>query len=330
MLVPMDADADAPTLLRAPLAGALGLIGNTPLLRAARLLPGRPFDLYLKLEGYNPTGSAKDRAARRIVEDALERGVLAPGGHVVESSSGNMGLGLALVCAAYELRFTCVVDPHTTPQNLALLRAYGARVEVVQQVDEATGSYLPTRLRRVRELVEREGAWWPDQYSNLAGVAAHYTGTAPEIARQLGRFPEWVAVAVGTCATLQGIARWFHDQGAPTRILGVDSVGSVVLGGTAAPRKLPGIGSAQTSRLLDAALVHQAAQVEEADSVRWCRRLAAAEGVLVGGSSGAILAAIAAHEHLFQPGDQVVALMHDRGSRYLDLIFDPEGPFHGV
>jgi cysteine synthase A len=292
-----------------------------------RLWAPRRWSLHVKLDGMNPGGSSKDRAALRIIDDALADGRLRPGGLVVESSSGNMGLGLAIVCASYGIPFLCIVDPHTTRQNIALMRAYGATVEVVTVEDPVVKSYLPTRLARVRQvLAEQPGAFWPNQYENLSGVAAHYDGTGPEIARQIGGFPDWLFIAVGTCATIQGAARWFKDQGAPTRIVGVDSVGSVVLGGHAARRKIPGIGSAQKSSLLDMSLVDHAVHVEEDAAIAWCRRLARTEAVLAGGSSGCVLAAIDQLSDRFADGDVVVGLLPDRGSRYMDLIFDDGAP----
>lgn len=304
-------------------SGVLATIGDTPMVRLERLWAPRRWALHAKIEGTNPGGSAKDRAALRIIEDALADGRLRPGGMVVESSSGNMGLGLSVVCASYGIPFTCIVDPHTTPQNLALMRAYGTTVEVVTTEDPVVKSYLPTRLARVRQILDANpGAFWPNQYENQSGVAAHYHGTAPEIARQLGRFPDWLFVAVGTCATIQGTARWFKDQGAHTRIVGVDSVGSMVLGGQAARRKIPGIGSAQKSPILDLGLVDHAVQVEEDEAIAWCRRLAVGEAILAGGSSGCVLAAIDRMAAHFQDGDVVVGLLPDRGSRYLELIFE--------
>ena len=320
---PAPSPLSAPTPLPRPRGGVLATIGDTPMARLERLWSPRRWSLHVKLDGMNPGGSTKDRAALRIIEDALADGRLRPGGLVVESSSGNMGLGLSVVCASLDIPFTCIVDPHTTPQNLALMRAYGTKVEVVTVEDPVAKSYLPNRLARVRQiLAEHPGAFWPNQYENLSGVAAHYHGTAPEIARQLGGFPDWLFIAVGTCATIQGTARWFRDQGAHTRIVGVDSVGSVVLGGQPARRKIPGIGSAQKSPILDMTLVDHAVQVEEDDAIRWCRRLARTEAILAGGSSGCVLAAIDRLAGQFQDGDVVVGLLPDRGSRYLELIFE--------
>lgn len=305
--------------------GVLDLVGHTPMVRLDRLLAPRAWSLYAKLEGFNPAGSAKDRAALRTIEDALADGRLAVGGTVVESSSGNMGLALAMVCAWYGLRFICVVDPHTTPTNVQIMKAYGAEVVIVDHEDPTTRSYLPTRLRRVQELLDATpAAFWPNQYENWSGVAAHHDTLAPEIAEQLGRMPDWLFVAVGTCATVQGCATWFHDQGAVTRVVGVDSEGSVVLGGTAAPRKIPGIGSVRQSSFLDPALLAERVLVPEVESARSCRELGRTEAILAGGSAGATLAAVAALAGRFAPDDVVVAVLPDRGSRYLELLFDEE------
>jgi len=302
--------------------GLLSAIGNTPLVPLLRTLQPRKWSLYAKLDGFNPAGSTKDRAALRSLTDAIADGRIDRDTLIIESSSGNMGLGLAQACSYLGLRFHCVVDPHTTTQNIRLMRAYGAHVEVVQECDPVTHSYLSTRIRRVQELMAANpNSLWTNQYENRSCVASHYDTTAPEIVEQLGGFPDYFVCAVGTCATIQGCARYFHDQGAPTQIVGVDVYGSVILGGIAAPRKIPGMGSARKSSLLEPELIDIVSKIEEDDAIRWCRALAKTEAMLVGGSSGAVVAAVEQIHDQIPAGASVVVLMPDRGERYMDLIF---------
>ena len=155
--------------------GVLSAIGNTPLVRLSRVIPDARFKLYAKLEGLNPGGSTKDRPAFSILHHAIESGEVQPDTVVIESSSGNMGIGLAQACMYYGLRFICVVDPKATMQNVRLLKAYGAQVDVVQEPDTVTGEYLQARLNRVKSLLKSTGnTFWPNQYSHRFNAIAHH------------------------------------------------------------------------------------------------------------------------------------------------------------
>lgn len=306
-----------------PRGGVLNIVGNTPLVRLDRILQPRDWSLYAKLDALNPAGSTKDRAALRSVEDALNNGVLHKSSTVVESSSGNMGVGLAQACSYYGLRFICVVDPFTTQQNIRLMQTYGAEVEVVQEPDPVTHSYLASRIRRVNEIVDTlPDAFWINQYHNQSCVKAHRDTTAPEIVEQLGFFPDYFFCAVGTCATIQGCALYFSASNPETQVVGVDVIGSVILGGDPGPRKIPGMGSAQRSPLLTRSLIDVAVKIREEDAMRWCRTLARTEALLVGGSSGAVIAAVEQLADQIPEDATVAVLMPDRGERYLDLIFN--------
>ena len=303
--------------------GVLAAIGDTPLVELRRVMTPRAWSLHAKVDALNPAGSTKDRAALRAIEDAMDAGRIAPGAVVVESSSGNMGVGLAQACSYYDLEFVCVVDPFTTQQNIQLMRAYGATVEVVRDPDPVTHSYLSTRIRRVEQIVAETGAFWVNQYHNQSCVRAHQEATAPEIVAQLGgAAPDYFFCSVGTCATIQGCALYFKAHHPQTKIVGVDAVGSVILGGHPGPRKIPGMGSAQKSPLLTESLIDIAVKIEEPDAMRWCRQLARAEALLVGGSSGAVLAAVEQLAPQIPADATAVALLPDRGERYLDLIFN--------
>src|ERR1043165_658050 len=148
--------------------GILSTIGHTPLVKLSRLIEDAGFNLYAKLESFNPAGSMKDRVAFSIIKHALDDGSLRPGCTVIESSSGNMGVGMAHGCSYYGLRFICVVDPKTTKQNLEIIRAYGAEVDIVAEPDPDSGEFLVARVKRVKALLDAiPGSVWLDQYSNL-------------------------------------------------------------------------------------------------------------------------------------------------------------------
>src|SRR5579885_1149946 len=166
--------------------GVLAAIGDTPLIRLRRYLPEAPFEIFAKLEALNPGGSIKDRPALFILEHALRSGAIEAGTVVIESSSGNMGIGLAQACRYHGLRFICVVDPKTTETNLRVMRAYGAEIDSVSEPDPDSGEFLQARLKRVRELMGQiESSFWPNQYANTRNSGAHFETTMHEIATAL-------------------------------------------------------------------------------------------------------------------------------------------------
>jgi len=303
--------------------GVLGAIGNTPLVELKRAVPGAPFTLFAKLEGLNPGGSMKDRPALGIIRAARAAGRIGPRTTIVESSSGNMGIGLAQVCRYYGLEFICVVDPKTTPPNIRLLLAYGARVDMVQP-DPKTGEYLPARIARVKELVSTlPDAFWPNQYANEHNARAHWQ-TMHEIASALDGHVDYLFCATSTCGTLRGCAEYVRQHGLSTRIVAVDAVGSVIFGGRALKRVIPGHGAAIVPALYAPTLADMFVRVTDAESVIGCRRLLVREALLSGGSSGAVLMAIERVRHEIPDGAVCVAILPDRGERYIDTIFSDQ------
>ncbi|MDB4951671.1 MAG: Cysteine synthase [Gemmatimonadetes bacterium] len=301
--------------------GILATIGNTPLVRLRRALGGVPFRLYAKLEAFNPGGSIKDRPAVRIVADALAVGEIDAGTTVVEASSGNMGIGLAQVCAYHGLRFVCVVDNRTTAQNIHILQAYGAVVDVVTEPDPETGDLLQAKLDRVRRYLETEpSCFWPNQYANRNNSRSHHR-TMAEIVHQAGGRVDYLFCATATCGTLRGCAEYVREMGLPTRIVAVDAVGSVIFGGRSCKRLIPGHGTARVPELHDPALGDRFVQVTDRDCVAGCRRLLREEAILAGGSSGGILMGLDALRHEIEPDATCVLVFPDRGERYLDTIF---------
>jgi N-(2-amino-2-carboxyethyl)-L-glutamate synthase len=304
--------------------GILETIGNTPLIRLTAALAPCRFDFYAKWEAPNPGGSIKDRAAVCILRRAIEDGLVGRETTVIESSSGNMGIGLAMACASLRLPFICVVDAKTTAQNLAILRAYGAQVEIVTVPDEATGEYLPARIRRVEAIVRsRSDVFWTRQYANHDNALAHYD-TMREIVRDLGKPPDYVFCATSTCGTLRGCSEYARQQQLPTQLVAVDAVGSVIFNSPKARRLLPGMGAACVPELFSADLAARCVHVTDWDCITGCRHLVRTEAILAGGSSGGVVAAVERDKARLGDGAAVVAILCDRGDRYLDTVYSDE------
>lgn len=304
------------------LASILDTIGDTPLVRLARYLSEGELRLYAKLEILNPGGSIKDRPAAEILRQALETRTIGPGTVVIESSSGNMGIGLAQACRLHGLRFICVVDPRTSAQNIQLLKIYGAEIDHVSEPDPTTGEFLQARINRVRELLRRfPGSFWPNQYENLANPETHYRTTMREIAQALDGKVDYLFVATSTCGTIRGCAEYVRDHGMRTRIVAVDAVGSLIFSEVKAKRMIPGLGAGMRPPLCEISLIDDCVHVSDLDCVVGCRKLVMREAILAGGSSGGVLAAIEKVRHLLPAGATCVAILPDRGERYLDTVY---------
>lgn len=304
--------------------GILSAIGSTPLIKLERIFKHYSIELFAKLEECNPGGSTKDRPALHIIDMGLKTGVIQPDTVIIESSSGNMGIGLAQVCLYYKLRFICVVDPKTTPQNIALLKAYGAEVEMVDQPEPTTGEYLPARLHRVKDLLRRFAkGYWPNQYANEQNAQAHYQ-TMHEIVMEMGAGIDFLFCATSTCGTLRGCREYIRAHNLKTKIIAVDAVGSVIFGGEKGRRLIPGHGAAVVPSLFRNDLAHHCIRVTDLDCVIGCHRLAHEEAVLAGGSSGGIVAAIEQCAPTMMDGSICAAIFPDRGERYLDTIYSAD------
>ncbi len=304
--------------------GILSAIGDTPLVKLTRIFKGIHFNLFAKLESLNPGGSMKDRPALNILRHGLETGVINSDTVVIESSSGNMGIGLAQACAYFGLRFICVVDPKVNTQNVNLLKIYGAEVDMVTSAHPDTGEYLQSRIDRVKHLLTTiENSFWPDQYSNLHNPRAHHR-TMTELVAVLGREIDYLFCATSTCGTIRGCAEYVRDHGMRTKIIAVDAVGSVIFGSEKKTRLIPGHGAAVRPKLYRPDLAESCVLVSDLDCVIGCRRLVREEAILAGGSSGGMIMAI---EQLLPdiPRDAVcVAIFPDRGERYLDTIYSDD------
>lgn len=307
----------------------LSAIGNTPLVELRQLFADANLQVFAKLEALNPGGSIKDRPAIAILEKALRSGVMDEDSVIVESSSGNMGIGLAQACRYHGLRFICVVDPRIATRNLELLRAYGAEVDHVIDPDPVTGDFLPARINRVHALLAKiTDSFWPNQYASLENPGSHYRHTMREVASSLSGRVDFLFVATSTCGTIRGCAEYVRDHRMKTRVIAVDALGSMIFSDVKAKRMIPGLGAGIKPPLLDSSLIDECVHVNDLDCVVGCRRLAAHEAILAGGSSGGVVSAIEKIKGRIPGGAVCVAILPDRGERYLDTIYNDRWVSH--
>lgn len=279
--------------------------------------------VYLKIESYNPGGSIKMKTAVALLDYAEHHSDLKKSCRVIESSSGNLGVAISLICAVRGYHFTCVVDKNTLPANIKLIEAYGAEVIVINKLD-ANGGYLGSRLAYIQEkLAQERGLVWLNQYQSPANPAVHSARTAQSI---MAQFPNlnFVFIGAGTTGTLAGCTERLQKDSPDTRIIAVDSIGSVNFGGKPSRRFIPGLGSSVTPHFLCQEGIADFVSVAEADTVAMCHRMAREFGLLLGGSSGTVLAALEQYESAIPPGSTVVALSPDSGDRYIDTLYSPD------
>jgi cystathionine beta-synthase len=310
----------------------LDAVGRTPLVRLSRIAADLPVRVYAKVEFLSPGGSVKDRAALAMVTEAERAGVLAPGGVIVEGTSGNTGVGLAMVAAQRGYRLFAVVSDRTSTEKTSLLRAYGAEVVVTpSSVPRGHPDHVQEVARRIAE--RTPGAWFANQYDNPANPRAHWENTGPEIWRQTSRRVTHFVAGVGTGGTISGAGGFLKQaSGGRVRVIGADPEHSVYSGGDGSPYYVESIGhylhpdteDDTWPRSYDRSVVDGFERIGDRESILTVRRLAREEGLLVGGSSGTAVAAALRVAATARPPDVVVVLLPDSGRSYLSKYFDDD------
>jgi cystathionine beta-synthase len=299
-------------------------IGDTPLVRLHRVTDGLAATVLAKVEYLNPGGSVKDRIAVRMIDAAEKEGLLQPGGTIVEPTSGNTGVGLALVAQQRGYRCVFVCPDKVSEDKRNVLRAYGAEVVICPTAvaPDHPNSYYSVSDRLVTEI---EGAWKPNQYANVNNPVSHYETTGPEVWEQTeGRVTHFVA-GVGTGGTVTGAGRFLKEvSDGRVRIIGADPEGSVYSGGTGRPYLVEGVGEDFWPETFDPKICDEIVAVSDRASFEMTRRLAREEGLLVGGSSGMAVVAAVEVARRAQPDDVVVVILPDSGRGYLTKIFNDE------
>jgi cystathionine beta-synthase len=302
----------------------VALIGHTPLVRLNSITADVPATVLAKVEYFNPGGSVKDRIAERMIDEAERTGALKPGGTIVEPTSGNTGIGLAIVAQQRGYHCTFVCPDKVSQDKINVLRAYGAEVVVCPTAvsPDSPDSYYSVSQRLAGE---RPGGWKPDQYSNPANPQSHYETTGPELWEQTeGTVTHFVA-GMGTGGTISGTGRYLKEvSDGRVQVIGADPQGSVYSGGTGRPYLVEGVGEDFWPANYDPSVCDRIVAVSDGDSFEMTRRLAREEGMLVGGSCG--MAAVAALTVAAEagPDDLVVVLLPDGGRGYLSKIFNDD------
>ncbi len=279
-------------------------------------------DVFLKLEGFNVSGSIKVKTAVGLIEDAERRGIVRPHNVIVESSSGNLGIALSLVCAIKGYKFICVTDSNSTRANIRGMELYGATVVVIKDRD-TDGGFLTNRFRAINDILQSEpNAVWLNQYDNIANKNIHATETAKEIADEFEKV-DWIFVGAGTTGTLAGISERLRHEFPRIKIVAVEPTGSVTFGGRPGKRNIPGIGTSFRPKLADLCNPDRIVEIDEATTVETCLSFVRDYHLLVGGSTGTVLAAVRKLASEFTPGDTIVAISADLGDKYLDTVYNP-------
>ena len=310
----------------------LGTIGNTPLVKINKLTEDIEALVLAKYETFNPGNSVKDRMAVKMIEDAEAAGLLKPGGTIIEGTSGNTGMGLALAAIVKGYRMVCVMADKQSKEKIDILRAVGSEV-VVCPTDVAPDdpqSYYSTS-KRLSE--ETPNSWYVNQYDNLSNTKAHYESTGPEIWKQTDGKVTHFVVGVGTGGTISGVGKYLKEQNPNVKVWGVDTYGSVFKKYHETgefdekeiyPYVTEGIGEDILPKNVDFSIIDGFTKVTDKDAAVYTQRLAKEEGMFLGNSAGAAMKGLLQLKDKFKKGDVVVVLFHDHGSRYVGKMFNDE------
>lgn len=310
----------------------LETIGNTPLIKLNKVTSEIEATVLAKVEYFNPGNSVKDRMAIKMVEDAEKDGRLKPGGTIVEGTSGNTGMGLALAAIVKGYKLICVTNDKQSKGKIDVLKAVGAKVIICPtNVDPDDPSSYYSTAKRISD--ETENSWYVNQYNNLSNREAHYLSTGPEIWKQTkGKITHFI-VGVGTGGTISGVAKYLKEKNSDIKIWGIDTFGSVFKKyhetgvfdkSEIYPYLTEGIGEDIIPDNVDFSLIDHFEKVNDEDAAIYSRRLAKEEGIFAGYSCGAAIKGVLQLKKHFSKNDVVVVLLHDSGSRYIEKIYNDE------
>ena len=310
----------------------LETIGNTPLVKLNNVVEGMKATVLAKIETTNPGNSVKDRMALKMVEDAEAQGLIKPGGTVIEGTSGNTGMGLALACIQKGYKLICVLSDKQSKEKMDILRAVGAEVVVCPTAVEPDDprSYYSVSKRLANEI---PNSWYVNQYDNPSNTVAHYEQTGPEIWEQTDGKVTHFVVGVGTGGTISGTGKYLKEQNPDVRNIGIDTYGSVFKKyhetgifdeNEIYPYITEGIGEDILPKNVDFSVIDYFEKVTDKDAAVMTRRLAREEGIFVGNSAGAAIAGLMQIKDQFKEGDVIVVLFHDHGSRYVGKMFNDD------
>lgn len=297
------------------------LVGNTPMVK----IEDPEINLYAKLEGYNLSGSVKDRAANYIIDNLLMNRVINKDTTIIESSSGNFGIALATYCNRKGLRFICVIDINIQKENECILHHLGAEIVKIDIPDE-NGGYLMNRLKKVSELKKQiENSYWINQYENVLNWESYYNTLGLEICNQITNI-DYIFLGVSSGGTITGVSRRVKEHNPNCKVIAVDTEGSVIFGSPPKTRHISGIGSSIIPISLKSAKIDEIMIVNEEDTINMCRYLLRQYGLLIGGSSGAVYTAVRKYFdiHKTVQNPNVVVVFADRGDRYLNTVYNDE------
>lgn len=302
----------------------LETIGHTPLIRLRRVAEGLPCPIYAKVEFFNPGQSIKDRIAKAMIERAEREGRIKPGiSTIVEPTSGNTGVGLAMVGAVKGYRCIFVMPDKMSSEKINLLRAYGAEVVIVPTnvPPDSPESYAGVARRLVNEI---PNAWMPNQFENMSNPEIHYLTTGPEIWEQTGGRITCFVSGIGTGGTISGVGKYLKERNPNIRVVGADPDGSVLSGGQPKAWKVEGIGEDYVPKTFNSQVVDDWVRVTDKESFTAARRVARMEGLLIGGSCGTCVAAALRYAERLTPSDLMVVMMPDTGRNYLSKLYNDD------
>ncbi|WDE05939.1 2,3-diaminopropionate biosynthesis protein SbnA [Thalassomonas viridans] len=297
-------------------------VGNTPIVRLSKLFKYSKVEVLAKMELLNPGGSIKDRPAKYMLEQGLKSGKINENSHIIESSSGDMALALALQCKLLGLAFTAVVDPQIPANNLKMLKLYGANVIQVKDRDE-NNHYLLTRIKTVKSLEKAiPNAVWLNQYSNPHNWQSHFYGEGEEIVRQVEPPLDYLIMDANTLGALMGISRRLKQAYPEIKIISVQIRDSLLFREPCGPGEIPGIGDDRVPNVLELNEIDQTIYVDDYESALACYNLLDYESIFAGACSGSAIAAIEKLLPQIPEGSRILTLLPDHGDRYLDFIYD--------